>query len=121
MKACPVCGLEAEPAATECSGCQYKFTSAVADADTDTGAASSRPTGEGPTTAGWFCFCGAVLLFIFSLGTPTETYNLSLAEAYARQWIFQMGAAGAFSLAILLWCVGYIVKAISFLPGRGES
>lgn len=72
----------------------------------------------------------AALLFFVALippaatasysGYSTDQYTQSTAEL-ARQWIFQVGAGSFFSLFLVFWSVGYIVRAISFLPGRGDA
>lgn len=80
-------------------------------------------------TAGWVCLAISVLLFMIALvpssatasysGFSTDDFTQSTAEA-ARQWIFQVGAGSFFSLFLVFWSVGYIARAISFLPGRSE-
>jgi hypothetical protein len=83
---------------------------------------------------GWIFLVLAILLVLLSLSGPDRT-DIMLAtgpypsaeaaqrvgSAIARQWMFQLAAGGAFSLFLILWSVGYIVKAISFLPGKEES
>ena len=150
MKSCPMCGTDADDEAGQCAACHYHFKgpdSASASAQADSPAEtmitvvysrSARPTGEVPMTIGWLCCLGAVILVLVSFGQGPQPYEVSaatslagnpyappstftrVADAYARQWYFQLAAGGLLSLGVILCCVGYIVRAISFLPGKGD-
>lgn len=146
MKGCPLCGSEAPDDAERCTVCPYWFSSAADDVEgAQTRGASSlptsngRPTGIPPMVVGWLCFAAAAILMLMSLGAGPEPYEVSYAtnlsgnpyaspdiigrvsEGYARQWQLQLASGAFFSLFLAFWSVGYIVHAISFLPGKVED
>lgn len=145
MKSCPMCGTDAEESAPVCEKCRYTFkvgdgtlpasSQSAAPSSTIAGSiASDRPTGQIPMVIGWICFALSIILIFVSFGQGPESWEVSSAkslagnpyappdtfsrvtEAYARQWLFQVAAGGFFSLFLVLWSVGYVVKAVSFLP-----
>jgi hypothetical protein len=84
---------------------------------------------------GWCCLALALLLFFLSFNAGPTASQISLAtnpyagsyaasdlaNAYARVFLMQVAGGGFFSLFLILWSVGYIVRAISFLPGKDDS
>ena len=99
------------------------------------GETKKRPTGETPMMLGWFCLAVALFacFFYFIVDVippappveiagqtfPSSSYDL---EQYQNRLAVRFSclliASGSFSLFLVLWAVGYIVNAISFLPGR---
>lgn len=140
MKACPLCGIDAEDAVSKCTGCGYKFAGTEQD-DGDDQAWSAydatppqqRPDGGTPMMLGWLCLMIALILAAVAYSQGPESWQISaagygstsalsgLAEAHGRQWTFQLASGGFFSLFLVFWSVGYIVRAISFLPGNTGS
>ncbi len=54
-----------------------------------------------------------------AMGVTESSYNSEIDPAkVALKSLLFLIASGSFSLGIVLWLAGYIVKAISFLPGR---
>jgi hypothetical protein len=148
MKTCPTCGTEANDDTLRCEECGYNYTNlgpslgsgqvkspGSAQVATDS-VPPARPTGQVPMIIGWICFAIGIFLVLLSFGQGPEAWEVSMAtklagnpyappdtfsrvaEAYARQWYYQIAAGGFFSLFLILWSVGYIVRAISFLPGK---
>lgn len=88
---------------------------------------------------GWVCLAVAAITLLLGIGAGPETYEISYARAmadnpyasetlmrraadgYARQWSYFMAAGGSFSLFLVFWGVGYIARAISFLPGTDPA
>jgi hypothetical protein len=149
MKACPMCGTDANDDTLRCEECGYNYinlapslgagqatTLEPGQISTVPAVVAERPTGSAPMIVGWVCFAIGITLLFMSLGQGPKSWDVSMAtnlagnpyappetfsrvaEAYARQWHFQVAAGGFFSLFLILWSVGYIVRAISFLPGR---
>jgi hypothetical protein len=130
-KDCPQCGTEAPVEDRQCAVCNYKFTVVYAEGEAQAQASaeiakfeSPRPTGMMPMAVGWTCLGFSVLLLLLSLGSGPESYALRLgmmdevAAAYARQFLMQVSAGALFSLFLVFWSVGYIVRALSYLPGK---
>ena len=76
---------------------------------------------------GWVCLAGSLLAIFISFGVGPESWELSstygagrAAEKLANQFQLQIIAGALFSLFLVFWSVGYIVKAISFLPGKSQ-
>lgn len=104
----------------------------LAKTETQTEQASERPDGSKPIALGWLSLVAALILLLLSMGMgPSDTqahlakwssygseYAGTVAAAYAKQFLMQIAAGGFFSLFLVLWSVGYVVRAISFLPGR---
>jgi hypothetical protein len=114
MKNCMSCGADAPGDARECEQCGYQFSyvtgptdSAARDASPER-PISDRPDGAAPMMIGWLCLVISVLLFITSL----NSYGW---------FLYQMAAGSFFSLFLFLWSVGYVVRAISFLPEKDRD
>ena len=140
MKACPLCGIDADDAEKKCGGCGYPFSGAEVDADdediwlsSESSAAPDRPDGGTPMIVGWVCLAASLIFTIVAFNQGPESWQVSaaeygsssalsgLADAYGRQWAFQLAAGGFFTLFLVFWSVGYVVRAISFLPGKVDS
>jgi hypothetical protein len=145
MKSCPLCGTEAADEAARCPHCTYKFSLGIAPDGERPPAATlqprvdARPTGAAPMVVGWLCLAASAILMLISFTVGPSPYDVSYAtglsgnpyasqdiiarvsEGYARQWQFQLASGAFFSLFIAFWSVGYIVHAISFLPGKNDG
>jgi hypothetical protein len=105
-------------------------TSPLADGQVEDPPASRRPDGRTPMTVGWVCLAVSLVLVAISLTIKTDIAEgsrfaiLSRLDGAAdklRNILNLRVAAGAFfSLFLVLWGVGYIVRAISFLPGKDD-
>ncbi|WBY16612.1 hypothetical protein PF049_00110 [Erythrobacteraceae bacterium WH01K] len=90
--------------------------------------ADERPTGKEPLTIGKWGMVSSFLVMvvgILAMNGETGTYassgsyaELQKLEAIAFWWNVALTASGAFSVCFLLWCTGYIARAISFLDAR---
>ena len=116
MKYCPDCNFENRVNAEHCAACGHVFNGGApvsVDGGASLGAAASpeRPDGSLPMLFGWIALGASVLFEILAVS----------ADEVAGAWAATLAAGGFFSLFLVLWGVGYIVRAISFLPGRETS
>ena len=100
----------------------------------------ARPTGEITLVIGWLFLAGSCVLFFAGWATGTQAYGVDYLHAAVghsepaalplghvsrsfEQKMWLAAAAAAFSLYLVFWSVGTIVRAISFLPARetGDS
>ncbi len=146
-----MCGTDAEDDTLRCEECGYNYTNLGPSLGSGQIRAArpmpiatepvvaQRPTGDIPMIIGWISFAIGMILLFISLGQGPESWEISaatnlagnpyvspetfarVAEAYARQWNLQIAAGGFFTLFLVLCSVGYIVRAISFLPGKEQS
>ncbi len=78
-----------------------------------------RPDGSGQLKAGALFMAISIIAFLVSAGTDVTTSTGGLdADGLTRRGIFSLASGLTFALAITLLCVGWIIQAISFLPGR---
>ena len=100
-------------------------------AGAETGAANrARPNGTAPIYVGWACFIIAIIFVLLAIASQPESWEVgpyttdtalaSGVEKLARAWLYQMIAAAFFSLFLVLWSVGSIVRAIAHLPGKTD-
>ena len=116
MKFCRQCNFENSVNAEHCAACGHSFTggapATVADTDRMRHINSGRrPDGSLPMLFGWLAFGLSVLFEILALS----------AEGLGTKWVAALAAGAFFSLFLVLWGVGYIVSAISFLPGKDAT
>ena len=111
MKQCPMCGLKAEDECSNCVDCGYLFSSArpSTEMSTEQRDIDDRPTGEGPIAIGYICLGLSVIFTAFAISKSDDTGSLAPYDG---------AASASFSLFLVFWAVGYIVKAISFLPRK---
>lgn len=118
MKKCAKCGTNLEDAAQQCFcgsrffrvGSSDEATAQSAAHDGSETSLKERPDGSKVMALGWLFFIGSIVALFVAL----NTINTNL------KFLSQVLASGFFSLFLFLWSVGYIVRAISFLPGRDE-
>lgn len=81
-----------------------------------------RPNGSAQITWGGVLMAVSLFLFFRSSSIDVTDYSGRIDEAaIAERSLFGIASGGAFSLAIILMGVGWIVRAIYFLPGREIS
>ena len=79
--------------------------------------------GQGATGIGFIITVVAGFLMAQASNEPSYASDLTLYEAAADvafYWNWVVFGSGLLSLGILVWSVGYIVQAISFLPGKED-
>ena len=91
-----------------------------------------RPTGEGPMWYGKLLVGIGTLILLYvgyGLADAMTTMDSYAASDYSIMRAGQQASSmmmwgsvggGALSLGILLWCIGYIAHAISFLPAKSD-
>ena len=72
-----------------------------------------RPTGAGQRAGGWVLMIIGGIAFLLSLDNSGVG-----VDSMMRQWSLMIISGSAFGLAVLLFAVGWILRAIWFLPGR---
>jgi hypothetical protein len=132
-KSCMMCGTDNEVAARYCVSCNYEFKFYRDDqgversagdpaAASPSPAVSDRPNGGAPMAIGWTCLALSILCLLIAVSGPSSYgggYSMSgAADAAARSFLGMAAASGLFSMFLIFWSVGYIVRAISFLPGK---
>ncbi len=116
MKECTKCGAKNDSIASACASCFHPFNDVAASPASTPAQKGARPDGNAPLDIGLYCaFLGVVGIFV----------AMMMADSYESRSFFtsfNISVIGGvlFSLGLVLWSVGYIVKAISFLPAKGE-
>lgn len=77
-----------------------------------------RPTGAGQIAGGWVMMAIGGIIFLLSLDVDIHGAGSIDPDAMVRRWTMLIMAGTAFGLAILLFAVGWILRAIWFLPAR---
>ena len=112
MKKCPNCGSEALDEAEWCMECAKPLTAeAVAAFQSENpqlALSSHRPDGSQAMLWGGFGIILGVVLIFFAMR----------ADEVGTSWNLIIFGGGLAQLGLLIWLAGYIVKAISFIPGR---
>lgn len=81
----------------------------------------SRPDGSGQFSGGWaLLVLGCVLSFVGAV-TEAKSYSGIDADALVLKWMLIYIGGGLISAAFLLFITGWIINAISFLPGRDDA
>lgn len=80
-----------------------------------------RPKGDGQFIGGWFAFISGLAFLLWSLLIDAKNYNGVDVDALASKWILLYLSGAAIGGAILLFMTGWIIRAISFLPGRDDA
>jgi hypothetical protein len=128
MKSCIQCGTEADDDVRTCGQCGRKFsfvsdTAGESKMNTDVGInVEQRPTGKNAKLIGGLTLGVGLSAFLCSLLVSTTGYDGSLdPNALSMKWALAWFGAGFFHFGLLIWLVGYVVHAISFLPGKNEK
>lgn len=81
-----------------------------------------RPNGEGQINAGWWLIVLGVGAAIIGVVWDATDYRGELSFGdLANKLILVYGGAAAFGAGFTLLIAGWIIQAISFLPGRGDA
>jgi uncharacterized membrane protein YvbJ len=130
MKSCLNCGATAPDDMATCPACGRDFSyysASGGDASAVTAREEherTRPDGSTPRTIGWILIVVGVLLGLWSGLMSVTTYSFSTdidPDKVAMKALLAVCAEGAFGLGLILWLAGYIVHAISFLPGKEDK
>ena len=145
MKQCLNCGETAENDVRECSSCgrsfaYYKPVGDQSGVSMTAGPASGpqqgsagpvapldRPDGSIPKGLGIALMLLGVVLAIWASFMDVTNYSYLTsgttidAEKLAAKAVLMLLGEGCFALGLILWLAGYIVYAISFLPGRNDA
>lgn len=79
-----------------------------------------RPTGKGQFVGGlWFLFL-ALICFAIALNIRVSTYPTIDTDALVMRSAMITLTGCCVGLAFLLFVTGWIIQAISFLPGKGD-
>lgn len=127
-KSCMMCGTDNDVAARYCTNCNYEFkfyrdddgkerSAGGAGAVAEEASLSDRPNGAVPMAIGWVCLALSLLCLLIASSGPSNYgggYSVSeAADAAARSFLGMAAASGFFSMFLIFWSVGYIVRAIS--------
>lgn len=119
---CPACNYSNAPIRTECNGCGLTLIGGppVAEPAPITGFDHMRPDGNALIWTGWtLAFLAVVCTIAGSLMSPvTQRYSYMDPEPNNLKFVLIWLGGGMFTLAVVAWGVGQIVRAISFLPGK---
>ena len=118
MIRCDACGMTGDETAMDNHVCRVEIE-----------AVDERPDGKALMTGSAYAMAiGLCIILIASLAYANVGNDLySFSNEYAVQqaarsaglyWSTVMLGSGLFSVGLLLWCTGYIAKAISFLPSN---
>lgn len=80
-----------------------------------------RPNGSGQFAGGWALLVLGCLLLIAGVITEAKSYGGIDADALVLKWMLIYVGGGLISAAFLLFIAGWIINAVSFLPGRDEA
>lgn len=125
MKNCLSCGAVMDDHEWADHSCENTDPPAAVSVE----AAAGRPSGLEAIHAGKLLTASGLVTVVVStlasISTQNEVSSYSSAyqlaqatESAAFFWAIALIGSGLLSVGILLWCVGYIVHAISWLPGK---
>ena len=126
MKSCIQCGENAFDDAAHCADCgrQFSYVSGqplASEASLSSTKYSNRPSGEGVKTSGIiFVVLGVGFVLAGTMTNATSSAQLDPIAAIMTKFGMIWLGGGLFQLGLIFWAVGYIVQAISFLPGRDD-
>lgn len=129
MHTCLDCGLVMEDAEREdhqCSDIESVTTKRAAPTR------DPRPNGDAPMWYGKILVgIGTLILLYVGYGladaaaaidsySATDYSIMRASQQASSMMVWGSVGGGALSLGILLWCIGYIAHAISFLPAKSD-
>ena len=122
MKSCLGCGTEASDRLMFCQVCGREFahkgTSSAAERPEGLPANFDvRPDGKTMIGVGSTGLIIGIVLGLFALATDVSPYGSLDVDKLAMQWNLLMGGTALAHIGFLLLLVGFVVRAISFLPG----
>lgn len=78
-----------------------------------------RPNGSGQLTASYWLFGASLCLAVLAFAKNVTDWKGDIdPEALAVRWLMGIASGSLFSLGLILLSVGWIIRAIYFLPGR---
>jgi hypothetical protein len=127
VKSCLNCGRPAPIDAPTCEYCgrEYAYTGEVDGESISLRGTpqSDRPTGNGAKTTGIILAVLGVLAILFSMLISPSDYS-GVGEIDQDQVVLKaalsMLGERFLQIGLVVWLAGYIVNAISFLPGRED-
>jgi di/tricarboxylate transporter len=130
MKACLDCGAEAPNSQMSCDVCKRPTAWRITGPDDvdapraaftpETPAQWVRPDGRSAIAGGSAAVILGIICVLISFMINPYEYGQVDAGALRWQWGLLFFGAGIAQIGLMLWLAGYIVKAISFLPGRDD-
>ena len=127
MKSCIQCGTEAADDVRICGQCGREFNKTgptwveSPSKSSETPYIEARPTGKNAKLIGGLLLGIGLFTFLCSFLVNTTGYDGSLdVDALNMKLAFTWFGAGFFHFGLLIWLVGYVVHAISFLPKKDE-
>jgi hypothetical protein len=121
MKSCLNCGTETLDDAVICDTCgrRFAYTGAAEEPQTSSVLAEgSRPDGSGAMSTGVFLAIAGILALAISAMTGTTEYGAIDPDKTAMKAALSLIGGGILQVGLVAWLAGYIVHALSFLPGR---
>ena len=83
---------------------------------------SDRPNGSNMLPLGWSSIAlGAICVLLAQGGEPVDYMGRVDPEKVAHAALLMGGAEAFLQLGVLMLLAGYIVRAISFLPGKDAN
>ena len=127
MKNCIECGTQASDEISVCPQCGRDFNkTGVTWAESPSTSSEitsieTRPSGKNAKLIGGLLLGAGLFAFLCSLMVSTTGYDGPLdPNALSMKWALAWFGAGFFHFGLLIWLVGYVVHAISFLPKKDE-
>ncbi|MFO1259596.1 MAG: hypothetical protein U1E68_00745 [Sphingomonadaceae bacterium] len=128
MKNCLDCGLEVDDSVYACPNCGRQFAYIAGEQSQDASEqayfqAAVRPDGSGAKAAGVIIGGLGIIVWLFSLFMSEKEYSFSDVDPdrLALKYSLSLIGGGMLSLGLIIWLAGYIVFAISFLPGKDDN
>jgi len=119
---CERCNSQVYKTAKQCPACNHGMNGEPIEVAEDAVPwREPRPTGSAHITAAVIIGALAVVLSVISALMPdlVREYSWSDVQPNKAKYLIALLSNGLFGLAVVLWGVGQIIKAISFLP-RGD-
>lgn len=80
-----------------------------------------RPDGNSQIVGAWVLLILGVLLLLMGANMHVDTYPSIDTSDLMAKWLVMYVGSGSVGLAVLLFMTGWIIRAISFLPGRDDA
>lgn len=80
-----------------------------------------RPNGSGQFAGGWITAGIGVIASLVGLAMDARKYDGIDVDLMLAKWALIYIGGGAIGVALLLFVAGWIIEALSFLPGRDEA
>ena len=80
-----------------------------------------RPDGSGQLAGGWALLILGMLVSLWGMIIDASGYSGVDAGDLVAKWMMLYAGGGLISTAFILFIAGWIIQAISFLPGRNDA